>query len=403
MRASSRLLCATLAVTVGCILVFTAYLSSRLVVDDRTFVLESPFMDPWAQTWLIRGDEARFRDMDTKRAVSAYWQAVGRNPLLFGGWFALARLERQSGEVTRAEKLHDFLLTNVPSSTAWSWPQLLLAADRGDEARFRETYNFVLANLPRHRQEAVEVALGFWSGWQGLFAGTDSDNKWAVLEECMARKDADAGLELYELLEEDSAVMLDTVRQARFMDFLLAQKRWSDAVDVWKRSGLYHGEVLVNGGFEEPPSGKAFDWRQGRVQGVEARHVASGGGEGMHAMRFHFLGTANLRYDHFWQYVPLEPGRDYELRFLVKSQRITTDRGPYMELRGVDCPGLRIKGPEFIGSQGWAQVVLPFQAPDECHMARLGLRRDESLKFDSKIAGELWLDAFEMVQKRAEP
>lgn len=403
MRASSRLIGVALSVKVGCILVFAAYLSSRLAVDEREFVLESPLMAPWSQAWLIRGDEARFRDMDTGRAIASYWQAVGRNPLLFGGWFALARLERQSGDVERAEKLHDFLLTHVPPSTAWSWNHLLLAADRGDEARFRESFNFVLANLPRYRQEAVEVAMGVWSGWTGIIDGTDSENKWAVLEECMARKDVDAGIELYSRLEEDSAAMIDKNDRARFIDFLLVHKRWMEAVSVWKRSESYTGETMVNGGFEANPSGKAFDWRQGRVQGVEVRKVASGGGEGLFAMRFNFLGTTNLRYDHFWQYVPLEPGQAYELRFLVKSQRLSTDRGPYLELRGVDCPGLRIKSPEFTGSESWKRVALPFHAPDECRMARVGLRRDESLKFDSKIAGELWLDAFELVPKRAEP
>jgi hypothetical protein len=97
--------------------------------------------------------------------VDAYWQAVGRNPLLFGGWFALARLERQQGATDRVESLRGFLLENVPHSTPWRWHQLLLASDSGDDERFGESFNFVLARLPQYRQEAVELALGFWGGW----------------------------------------------------------------------------------------------------------------------------------------------------------------------------------------------------------------------------------------------
>jgi hypothetical protein len=36
-------------------------------------------------------------------------------------------------------------------------------------------------------------------------------------------------------------------------------------------------------------------------------------------------------------------------------------------------------------------------------MARVGLRRNESLKFDNKIAGDLWIDAVEMVETSPQP
>jgi hypothetical protein len=120
-------------------------------------------------------------------------------------------------------------------------------------------------------------------------------------------------------------------------------------------------------------------------------------------MRFHLLGTANLRFDHFWQYVPVEPGRSYELRFAWKGERLSTDRGLFMEVRGVDCPGLRVQIPDRTGSWDWRTETLAFETPDECQMARVGLRRNESLKFDNKIAGDLWIDAVEMVETSPQP
>lgn len=387
----------------GLLLLYWSFGSSRFAAGDRKFVLESAWMDPWAQTWIVRGDAARFRDMDPARAADAYWQAVGRNPLLFGGWFALARLERQLGATERVEALRGFLLDNVPHSTPWRWHQLLLASDSGDDGRFGESFNFVLERLPQHRQEAVELALAFWGGWTQMFARTNPGNKWTVLLECMARKDVDASLELYPLVEADPAARPDAQGQARYIEFLLQNKRWAEAVEAWRRSDMFDGALVSNGGFESAVSGEAFGWRQGKVQGVEIRRESRRGQEAGHVMRFHLLGTANLRFDHFWQYVPVQGGATYELRFAWKAERLSTDRGMFMEVRGVDCSGLRVQTPEVTGSRDWTQESLAFEAPDGCRMARVGVRRNESLKFDNKIAGDLWIDAVEIVETHPGP
>lgn len=402
-RGAWRFLGTIFSVAVGITLLLSAFCSSRFAARDWDFVLKSPWMDPWAQTWIRRGDSARFQDLDTVRAVESYWQGVGRNPLLLGGWFALARLERQLDTGPRADALHDFLIKRVPPSTPWRWHQLLLAADRKDDAAFAEAFNFVLNRLPEHRQEALQLALGFWSGWLEILGRTASENKWTVLEECMARQAVDACTELYSHLETDESVPLDTVRQAGFIEFLLANTRWAEAAQVWRRSDLFQGTLVSNGQFETPLSGTAFDWRLGRLQGVEVRREPRrGAGEGQ-AMRFHFLGTTNLRYDHCWQYVPIQPGTLYELRFVWKSERLSTDQGVYMDVRGAGCDALSVQSPAITGNRDWSEETLVFLAPEGCRMARVGMKRDESLKFDNKIAGDVWLDAVEMIEKRVQP
>lgn len=397
-----RLLGAFLCLVMGAVLLYGAFCSSRFATRDVDFVMARPCMDPWAQSWIWRADVARFRDMDPIRAVDAYWQALGRNPLLLGGWFAVARLERQLEVNARTDALHDFLLRQVPPSTPWRWHQLLLAADRKDAAEFAAAFNFVLARLPQHRQEAMEVALGFWAGWIDILAHTSPENRWRVLEECMARQDVDAGLQLYARLEDDPQARPDAASQARFIEFLLRNTKWSEAVEAWKRSGLFQGTPVSNGQFEEPNSGAAFDWRQGRVQGVETRREPRRDGQGGQVMHFHFLGTHNLSFDHFWQYVPVEPGTHHVLRFAWKSERLSTDRGPYLEVRGVGCP-LKAQSIELLGTHEWSGAEVAFEVPDGCRVARIGVRRGESTKFDSKIAGDLWLDAVELIEKSFRP
>lgn len=402
LRVLSRFLWAATCIAMGGVLLYGAFCSSRLVLRDVDFVLQSPHMDPWAQTWIMRGDDARFRRMDSVRAADAYRQAVGRNPLLFGAWFALARLERQRGDIRQADALDDFLLASVPPSTSWEWRRLLLATDRRDEVRFRQSFNFVLGSMPQYHQEAVELALGFWGGWSATLSAAVAANRWTVLEECMARKAAAEAVGLYAALEADSDARPDAAGQVRFIEFLLDSKRWTDAADTWRRSELFSGGIVDNGGFESPVSGTAFGWRQARADGAEVRREPrreTGG----HAMRFRFLGTVNLRYDHFFQYVAVESGQTYELRFAAKSERLSTDRGSFVEVRGMECPGFRAVSAEITGSRGWSGEIVSFEVPEGCHVARVAVRREGSLKFDNKIAGDFWIDDVEIVQRRSQP
>jgi hypothetical protein len=157
---------------------------------------------------------------------------------------------------------------------------------------------------------------------------------------------------------------------------------------------------LTNGSFEKPLLGRAFGWRLQRHRNVEAGRTGSEAREGGHSVHLHFLGTENLGYRHLWQLVPVKPGRSYELRFSRKARRLTTDRGVYVEVAGFRCPGLRVTSEEVTGSTDWREEALPFGVPEACTVVRLGVRRDESLKFDNKIAGDYWIDAVRLVEAR---
>lgn len=398
-----RILATSVCLAMGCCLLFGAYCSSRFVAKDWEFVLQSSWMDPWARTWIRRGDTARFENMDTDGAVEAYWQGVARNPLLLGAWFALARLLPRLDEEAKAESLHDVLLAHVPSSTPWRWHQLMLAADIKDEAKFAEGFNYVLSQLPRHRQEAVMLALDFWGGWNEILSRTLSENRWFVFQECMARKLVDTCVELYAVLEKDQPDLLSTERKSKFIEFLLENRSWPEAADLLRRSDMFQDSLVINGQFQTPLKQEVYGWRRKNVEGVDVSIEQLQGKGGESALRIHFLGTNNPRYDHFWQCVPLRPGIDYELRFSWKADQLTTDQGVFVELRGLDCDELRVQSPAILASRDWTEEVLSFRTPWGCQMARIGLRRNESLKFDNKIAGNVWFDAVTLIEKRSRP
>lgn len=386
---------AALCLVLSATFLFWSFCSLPAVQQNNQFALHGRFLEPWSQTWIRRGDVSRYTQMNATQAAHAYWQAVARNQLLIGAWFALARLESQHAEQTRASELHNFLLKHVPASTPWAWHHMLLAATQGDRTQFSASFNYVLERLPNHRQEAFEVALTIWDGWHGVFDHADAGNKWLVVSECMTRNLVDQALALYARLE-NATISPTPSQQSSFLNFLLARQQWDKAADTWIRSEAYSGKAVDNGDFESELTGQGFGWRHGRVQGVEAGRQLRRDDVGGHAMRFNFLGTTNLRFNHFWQYAILEPGQTHELRLSWKSERLSTDKGPYLEVQGVGCPGLRVVTAELTGSRDWETVSVLFDAPDECRVARIGVRRDESLKFDSKISGGFWIDGVEL-------
>jgi hypothetical protein len=90
---------------------------------------------------------------------------------------------------------------------------------------------------------------------------------------------------------------------------------------------------------------------------------------------------------------PLQP---YRLSYRWKSKWITTDQGPFVEIYGYDQKGLYHKGPMIKGTNLWHTETLEFMPPEECNAVVVRLRRNKSRRFDSKIAGTLWLDDFKL-------
>jgi hypothetical protein len=86
----------------------------------------------------------------------------------------------------------------------------------------------------------------------------------------------------------------------------------------------------------------------------------------------------------------------YRLSYGWKSKWISTDQGPFVEVYGYDQQGLYLKGPMITGTHLWRTETLEFTPPEECHAVVVRLRRLPSRRFDSKIAGTLWLDDFKL-------
>ncbi len=92
----------------------------------------------------------------------------------------------------------------------------------------------------------------------------------------------------------------------------------------------------------------------------------------------------------------MTPGAHYRITYAWQSRSITSDQGPFVEIFGYDAKGLYQAGPMLTGTRKWHEATIEFKAPETCHAAIVRLRRRQSMRFDNKIRGTLWIDHFQL-------
>lgn len=90
----------------------------------------------------------------------------------------------------------------------------------------------------------------------------------------------------------------------------------------------------------------------------------------------------------------VSPGRRYRLQAFLKTEAITTDSGPCLEVRDAYDPGALDKFSEDLtgNTDGWTSFILDFETGPKSEIVIVALARLPSRKFDNLIAGKVWLD-----------
>jgi tetratricopeptide (TPR) repeat protein len=195
-----------------------------------------------------------------------------------------------------------------------------------------------------------------------------------------------------------------------YLDTLINGKRPEDAYRAWEvmRSKGIIGptyqktsqNLIENGDFEEPPINFGFDWRlyplNGVYIGLDQTTFHSPG----HSILVQFDGKANYNFQNVFQVVPLKPNTSYQLRAFMKSEGITTDSGPRVEIRDdYDYRNLDVGTQDLLGtSPGWILVSKDFKTGPKTRLVSVVLRRFPSQKFDNLISGKVWLDDVTLTQ-----
>lgn len=342
--------------------------------------------------------ESRLKQGDLAGAEAAARRLLALEPLQGRAYGVLAEAAQARGDADRALRLQAIAAVRAPRDLrahAWLAQRYL---ERGDHAAAlvhvdrilriapsrAATLQPVLAKLASDRGFAMALAemLRQQPPWR--------DGMLAALQDPATGDPVAAGWVLDALLRDGSLSVAD---KARWLDGLIARKRWGEAYARW--AGMLAGgrdrlPLLYNGDFAVAPDGTGFDWRVNRVAGVLVAFEPVAGSEGPVAyLRFlgRRVGASGLEHPLF-----LAPGT-YRLRMRMRAQALHSESGLQWQV-ACDGPVNVIARSEPIdGSFGWRTDALSFDIPaGGCPGQWLRLVNPVPEGAAQAVGGELWID-----------
>jgi tetratricopeptide (TPR) repeat protein len=345
-------------------------------------------------------------DIQLDKAEEHYRRAVQLDPYDPETWLNLAAALEFQGRLEEAGsclRRVDLLAPNLPD---YQWPvaNFYLLPGSVDEA-FRH-FRVVLAGTQKYNGNVFALA------WRA----TDDGGK--ILQELIPDRVQTEFSYLNFLVnqrrwDEARAVWSRIVASreeftpsdsSAYIDNLIALHRPAEAYQVWtdlEKKGLIRYSspptdlnLLSNGDFEDDLLNFGFAWRILPLEGVYAGLDSSTYHSPGHSLLIQFSGNQNLLYQHVYRYVEVTPGRSYRLQAFMKTEGITTDSGPRLEVYDAYNIAAEDKfSDELTGSSdGWTPLLLDFKAGPKTELMVLRLTRLPSKKLDNLIAGKVWLD-----------
>jgi len=193
-----------------------------------------------------------------------------------------------------------------------------------------------------------------------------------------------------------------------YLDTLIQNKRVDELSAAWRALGVGppagnpsrrpDANRITNGGFEEEILNGGLDWRVIVVEGVVVSVDNLTFFDGTRSLRIRFEGQRNVEYLHVSQYVPVQPNSRYRFTAYVRTQNITTDSGPQIQVfDAYDTSRIAVATENLVGTRNWTPQQLEFRTSPETRLLVVRLVRSPSRKFDDLISGTVWFDHVSLV------
>jgi len=331
---------------------------------------------------------------DSDTAARLFRQAVLQDVFHMWAWLKLAQAEtvlRGPDTARRILQFSDGLTKNV---YRWKWDQILLAHELGMENIVLDNINFLIRQRIKVHDAFQLLDTHLAGSAMRAVNVVDPPNLIAFLEWLMQwGRVNDARIAWNKIMSVE--VQNEDIR-LKYIHFLISNKQVLLAAKIrGSNTGI---QELTNPGFEEEITGRGFDWRYTANNKGKwtIRRTLSEAFSGTRSLKIKFEGSENISFGHLYQIVPVDPLTPYRLTYGWRSQNITTDQGPFVDIYGYDCKGVYFKGPMMLGTHPWQEQDMEFTVPQGCHAVVVRLCRQPSRRFDNKIAGILWLDDFKL-------
>jgi tetratricopeptide (TPR) repeat protein len=349
-------------------------------------------------------------DLEPSKAEAHFLRAAQMVPDDAQAWLELAAAMEFEGNVAGAGaclRQVDVLAPNLPS---YQWPIANFYLLQGDIDEAFRHFRVVLAGTSDYDQNVFGIA------WKA----TDDAGKilselipprvtteFSYLNFLVSQHRLDEAQAVWQRIAASGEVFSPD-QISPYIDNLILAQRPDEAYQVWsnlQQRGLIgyssspsQKNLISNSDFEDELLNKGFVWRIIPVEGAYAGLDTSTYRSPNHALLVRFTGKANLRYQNVYQFVKVAPGQSYRLQAFMKTEGITTDSGPRLEVTDFYDPKALDKfTDDLIGTtDGWVPLLLDFTTGPKTELVAVKLVRFPSTKFDNLIAGKVWLDDVEL-------
>ena len=341
---------------------------------------------------------------DIHQAVSYLQKATHVDPWSADLWMELADAYQASGDPVRAQGAYEKAQTNYPISAevAWRYGSFLLY-----EGKFSDGYKEIQRAVSIDSSLTRSAIAECWQLNPNVTPILDevlpakSDYYLTAIDFFLSQNLPAPALAVWNRQRElglpikmpDTTPLIDAlIDQARMVE---AQQTWRQVLESanWPRDPSNGESLVLNGGFEHGIANGGFDWRESAVSGARFDFDSAVAHSGLRSLRIQFDGTANLDFEHLYQYVLVESGTRYHFSAYVRTEGISTDRGVRFEILDPRHPSqVQFETPEVTGITPWTLVQADLVTGPDTHLLKIALRRIPSWKFDNKLSGTVWID-----------
>ena len=343
---------------------------------------------------------------ELREAAEAYPQSLARNPWDPLAWEGLASIYSRLGDEQKEEAAWRGGVLTTPHSpyAAWGLANFLLQGGRIEEAlplfRTAATYD------PALRASLFELAWKLLADPQRIFkelVPADTAARIEYMNFLIWKK----GLlrEAYPVWQEilTSGVEHTVTLGQSYVEVLAAAGLGAEASQVWReilgrtdRPGkTSSGEQITNGDFEWPLRNAGLDWRMGPAPGYRISLDNFVYQEGTRSLRVDFDGTTNPEFAAVQQWVPVEPGRNYQFRAHLRTDNLSTDNGIFLSVatqRAPPAESWEHLTETRVGSSPWTEEMIDLQTGSDTRVVLIQLRRRRSTKLNNLLQGTVWID-----------
>lgn len=339
-------------------------------------------------------------DLDGARLLLQ--QALTANPSSVPAWLSLAEVNNDLGQKEKAYAILQYVDVLTEGLKRWRWDKALTAYQLGKVEMLPGELRYIVRELPgKDRADALQLAFTLWAEPRDLIEKIGHENLSPLLDYAVGKNLPQHALFFWHEIET-TGVQWQQKEVLALLDMLLRVSEVHEAAIIWRKH-FNPGEILFNGDFSKPFLEQAFGWRTGKKLNFDQFFVKNPEGDATRAVHYRFKGWENINFTHLSQIVPLESGRTYTLSAELKSQKMTTDQRPFLEVSGYNCKAPVASSGMVEPDQDWTQHKVAVQMPEECAAMVVCLRRKESNHIDNKLAGQLWLRNFVIAETGKNP